>query len=53
MNVIVVGTGHVGLPTGVVLAYLGNKVTCLDVDQKKIAKLQQGEIPIYEPGLSE
>ncbi len=53
MNVIVVGTGYVGLPTGVVLAYLGNKVTCLDVDQKKIAKLQQGGIPIYEPGLSE
>ncbi len=53
MNVIVVGTGYVGLPTGAVLAYLGNKVTCLDVDHKKITRLQQGKIPIYEPGLSE
>jgi UDPglucose 6-dehydrogenase len=53
MNIIVVGTGYVGLPTGAVLAYLGHKVTCLDVDQQKIAILQQGGIPIYEPGLSE
>jgi UDPglucose 6-dehydrogenase len=53
MKVIVVGTGYVGLTTGVVLAYLGHKVTCLDLDREKILRLQQGEIPIYEPGLSE
>lgn len=53
MNVLVVGTGYVGLTTGVALAYLGNQVTCLDVDQSKIDMLNSGKIPIYEPGLPE
>jgi UDPglucose 6-dehydrogenase len=53
MKVVVVGTGYVGLTTGVALAYLGNQVTCLDIDPHKIAKLDQGQVPIYEPGLPE
>jgi UDPglucose 6-dehydrogenase len=53
MNVLVVGTGYVGLTTGVTLAYLGNQVTCLDVDPTKIGILRSGKIPIYEPGLPE
>jgi UDPglucose 6-dehydrogenase len=53
MNVVVVGTGYVGLTTGVALAYLGNQVTCLDIDPEKIAKLNKGLVPIYEPGLPE
>ncbi len=52
-NIAVVGTGYVGLVTGTCFANLGNKVTCLDIDEKKIEKLRQGEVPIYEPGLSE
>jgi UDPglucose 6-dehydrogenase len=43
----------VGLTTGTCLADLGNQVTCLDIDEAKIAKLQRGEMPIYEPGLEE
>ncbi len=53
MNVLIVGTGYVGLTTGVALAYLGNKVTCLDVDQQKIDMLLTGKIPFYEPNLNE
>ena len=53
MKVVVVGTGYVGLTTGVALAYLGNQVTCLDIDPEKIAKLNHGQVPIYEPGLPE
>jgi UDPglucose 6-dehydrogenase len=48
-----VGTGYVGLVTGTCFADSGNEVVCVDVDERKIARLQQGEIPIYEPGLSE
>jgi UDPglucose 6-dehydrogenase len=53
MNVVVVGTGYVGLTTGVALAYLGNQVTCLDIDPEKIATLNNNQVPIYEPGLPE
>src|SRR6185295_6216401 len=51
MKVTVIGTGYVGLVTGACLADAGNTVFCLDVDAKKIAKLNAGEIPIFEPGL--
>src|SRR6185295_12882714 len=51
MKVTVIGTGYVGLVTGACLADAGNTVFCLDVDEKKIAKLNAGEIPIFEPGL--
>src|SRR4029078_1603167 len=51
MNVTVVGTGYVGLVSGACLADAGNSVFCLDVDEKKIARLNAGEIPIFEPGL--
>ncbi len=50
-KIAVVGTGYVGLVTGVCFAEIGNEVLCIDVDEDKIAKLQQGIIPIYEPGL--
>ncbi len=50
-KICVVGTGYVGLVTGACLADVGNDVTCLDVVEEKIAKLQRGELPIYEPGL--
>ena len=51
MKISVAGTGYVGLVTGTCLADLGNDVWCVDVDEKKIEKLKQGEIPVYEPGL--
>jgi UDPglucose 6-dehydrogenase len=51
MNVTVIGTGYVGLVTGACLADAGNNVFCLDVDERKIARLNAGEIPIFEPGL--
>lgn len=53
MKVVVIGTGYVGLPTGVGLAELGNDVVCLDVDNKKIEKLKKGELTIFEEGLEE
>ena len=51
MNVTVIGTGYVGLVSGACLADAGNRVFCLDLDEKKIARLNAGEIPIFEPGL--
>ncbi|HEY8219332.1 MAG TPA: UDP-glucose/GDP-mannose dehydrogenase family protein [Methylobacter sp.] len=51
MKITIFGSGYVGLVTGTCLAEVGNKVVCVDIDEAKIAKLQQGIIPIYEPGL--
>ncbi|MEP6511906.1 MAG: UDP-glucose/GDP-mannose dehydrogenase family protein [Dokdonella sp.] len=51
MRVTIFGTGYVGLVTGTCLAEVGNNVVCVDVDAHKIARLELGEVPIYEPGL--
>jgi len=51
MKVTIFGTGYVGLVTGICLAEVGNDVVCVDIDQDKIDKLNQGIVPIYEPGL--
>ena len=53
MEVTVIGTGYVGTVTGACLAYLGHHVTCVDTDASKIARLQRGESPIYEPQLEQ
>jgi len=52
MKIAVVGTGYVGLVTGTCLAETGNTVTCVDIDQNKVAKLKSGVVTIYEPGLT-
>jgi UDPglucose 6-dehydrogenase len=51
MKIAVVGTGYVGLVTGTCFAETGNQVICVDIDASKVARMQNGEIPIYEPGL--
>lgn len=51
MKIAVVGTGYVGLVTGTCFAETGNSVSCVDIDEKKVTKLKNGEVPIYEPGL--
>jgi UDPglucose 6-dehydrogenase len=51
MKIAVVGTGYVGLVTGTCLSETGNTVTCIDINEEKVRKLQSGVIPIYEPGL--
>ncbi|MGN0280706.1 MAG: UDP-glucose dehydrogenase family protein [Prevotella sp.] len=53
MNIAIVGTGYVGLVSGTCFADTGVNVTCVDVDEKKVERLNNGEIPIYEPGLDE
>ncbi|MDP8212388.1 MAG: UDP-glucose/GDP-mannose dehydrogenase family protein [Candidatus Zapsychrus exili] len=51
MEIAIIGAGYVGLVTSVCLAHIGHKVTCVDMDRKKIKKLKDGQVPIYEPGL--
>lgn len=52
-RITMIGVGYVGLVTGACLADIGNDVVCLDIDKRKIAQLERGEIPIYEPGLAD
>uniref|UniRef100_UPI00064B04D7 nucleotide sugar dehydrogenase n=1 Tax=Geobacillus sp. ZGt-1 TaxID=1631556 RepID=UPI00064B04D7 len=52
-KIAVVGTGYVGLVTGVCLSDIGHYVTCVDIDERKVEKMKQGISPIYEPGLDE
>src|SRR5881396_3533024 len=53
MKIAIIGTGYVGLVTGTCLADSGNDVSCVDIDQSKIERLEHSDIPIYEPGLAE
>jgi len=53
MKIAVVGTGYVGLVTGTCLAETGNQVICVDINQQKVKMMQEGQLPIYEPGLEQ
>ncbi len=53
MRVCVIGTGYVGLVTGVCLAHIGHHVICIDNNEEKVKLMKSGQSPIYEPGLSE
>ncbi|GAH86191.1 unnamed protein product [marine sediment metagenome] len=53
MKISIIGTGYVGLLTGVGLADFGNNIICVDNDREKIDILNKGQLPIYEPGLKE
>ena len=53
MHISVIGTGYVGLVTGACFSEFGVNVTCMDADAKRIARLAKGDIPFYEPGITE
>ncbi|CUB12486.1 UDP-glucose 6-dehydrogenase YwqF [Bacillus cereus] len=53
MNIAIFGTGYVGLVTGVCLSDIGHRVTCIDIDENKVARMKKGISPIYEPGLDD
>lgn len=53
MKITVIGTGYVGLVTGVSLSEIGHQVTCIDIDTRKVEEMRKGISPIFEPGLEE
>jgi UDPglucose 6-dehydrogenase len=53
MDIAAIGAGYVGLVTAACLAHVGHDVVCIDVDEERIARLHQGELPVHEPGLDE